>query len=59
MSALCYNVSVDKVAYTTPAARYLEKRGLRRPARAVISDDFLGWNVGLTRGFGGMLGARV
>jgi len=60
---------VDKLAYTTPDAGYLEKRGLRRHARvfhlwalgvgAVISGDFFGWNFGLASGFGGMLGALV
>ena len=59
---------VDQPVYTKPAARYLEKRALKRHARvldlwalgvgAVISGDFFGWNFGLvTSGFGGLLAA--
>lgn len=60
---------MDKPAYSTPGAGYLEKRALRRHARvlhlwalgvgAVISGDFFGWNFGLASGFGGMLSALI
>lgn len=59
---------MEGICYEQPAADYLDKRGLKRHARAwdlwamgvgaVISGDFFGWNFGLIPGgFGGMLAA--
>src|SRR5262245_9333220 len=57
------------VTYQNVGADYLEKRGLRRHARAwhlwamgvgaVISGDFFGWNYGLASGFWAFLVATV
>jgi ethanolamine permease len=64
------NGFVLKITYTSADAAYLQKRRLRRHARAwhlwamgvgaVISGDFFGWNYGLAAGgFGGMLIAVI